>query len=82
MMDVTEEFIDRYGEPPESVTNLMRISESRLCRSCVYRERHRTRRRGAVALHPSARGSNGGKLILGCTGFEGAKLNRERSAAI
>ena len=26
LMDVTEEFIDRYGEPPESVVNLMRLA--------------------------------------------------------
>lgn len=74
MMDVTEEFIDRYGEPPESVTNLMRISEVKAYAARAFIESV-TVREGEARLRFSERARfDGGKLISAVTGFEGAKL--------
>lgn len=74
MMDVTEEFIDRYGEPPESVTNLMRISEVKAYASRAFIESV-TVREGEAKLRFSGNARlDGGRLISAVTGFEGARL--------
>ncbi len=74
MMDVTEEFIDRYGEPPESVTNLMRISEVKAYASRAFIESV-TVREGEAKLRFSEHARlDGGKLISAVSGFEGARL--------
>ena len=74
MMDVTEEFIDRYGEPPESVTNLMRISEVKAYASRAFIESV-TVREGEAKLRFSENARlDGGRLISAVTGFEGARL--------
>ena len=74
MMDVTEEFIDRYGEPPESVTNLMRISEVKAYAARAYIESV-TVREGEAKLRFSEHAQlDGGKLIAAISGMEGARL--------
>ncbi len=74
MMDVTEEFIDRYGEPPESVTNLMRISEVKAYAARSFIESV-TVREGEARLRFSQNARlDGGKLISAVSGFEGARL--------
>ncbi len=74
MMDVTEEFIDRYGEPPESVTNLMRISEVKAYASRAFIESV-TVRDGEARLRFSENARlDGGRLISAVSGFEGARL--------
>ena len=74
MMDVTEEFIDRYGEPPESVTNLMRISEVKAYASRAFIESV-TVREGEARLRFSEHATlDGGKLIAAVSGFDGARL--------
>ena len=74
LMDVTEEFIDRYGEPPESVTNLMRISEVKAYASRAFLESV-TVRDGEAKLKFSANAQlDGGKLIAAISSYEGARL--------
>ncbi|MEA4869985.1 MAG: transcription-repair coupling factor [Christensenella sp.] len=74
MMDVTEEFIDRYGEPPESVTNLMRISEVKAYAARAYIESV-TVRDGEAKLRFSEHAQlDGGRLIAAVSGMEGARL--------
>ena len=74
LMDVTEEFIDRYGEPPESVTNLMRISEVKAYASRAYLESV-TVRDGEAKLRFSEHARlDGGKLIAAISSTEGARL--------
>ena len=74
MMDVTEEFIDRYGEPPESVTNLMRISEVKAYASRAFLESV-TVRDGEARLRFSEHARlDGGKLIAAISNTEGARL--------
>ncbi|MCE5190057.1 MAG: transcription-repair coupling factor [Eubacteriales bacterium] len=73
-MDVTEEFIDRYGEPPESVTNLMRISEVKAYASRAYLESV-TVRDGEAKLKFGANAQlDGGRLIAAISSYEGARL--------
>lgn len=74
MMDVTEEFIDRYGEPPESVTNLMRISEVKAYASRAFIESVTVREGEARLRFSESARLDGGKLITAVSGFEGAKL--------
>lgn len=74
MMDVTEEFIDRYGEPPESVTNLMRISEVKAYAARAFIESVTVREGEARLRFSECARLDGGKLISAVTGFEGAKL--------
>ncbi|MEN6635067.1 MAG: transcription-repair coupling factor, partial [Clostridiaceae bacterium] len=74
MMDVTEEFIDRYGEPPESVTNLMRISEVKAYASMAFIESVTVREGEARLRFSESARLDGGKLITAVSGFEGAKL--------
>ena len=74
MMDVTEEFIDRYGEPPESVTNLMRISEVKAYASRAFIESVTVREGEARLRFSESARLDGGKLIAAVSGFEGAKL--------
>ncbi len=74
LMDVTEEFIDRYGEPPESVTNLMRISEVKAYAARAFIESV-TVREGEAKLKFSEHAQlDGGKLIVAVSGLEGARL--------
>ncbi len=74
MLDVTEEFIDRYGEPPESVTNLMRISEVKAYAARAFIESVGVREGEAkLRFSPQAR-LDGGKLIAAVSGMEGARL--------
>ncbi len=74
MMDVTEEFIDRYGEPPESVTNLMRISEVKAYASRAFIESVAVREGEAKLRFSENARLDGGRLISAVTGFEGARL--------
>ncbi|MDD4311643.1 MAG: transcription-repair coupling factor, partial [Eubacteriales bacterium] len=74
MMDVTEEFIDRYGEPPESVTNLMRISEVKAYASRAFIESVTVREGEARLRFSQGARLDGGKLISAVSGFEGARL--------
>ncbi len=74
LLDVTEEFIDRYGEPPESVINLMRISQVKAYASRAFIESV-TVREGEAKLKFSARARlDGGKLIAAVSNMEGARL--------
>ena len=74
MMDVTEEFIDRYGEPPESVTNLMRISEVKAYAARAFIESVTVREGEARLRFSQGARLDGGKLISAVSGFEGARL--------
>ncbi len=74
MMDVTEEFIDRYGEPPESVTNLMRISEVKAYAARAYIESVTVREGEAKLKFSPLAQLDGGKLIAAVSGMAGAKL--------
>jgi transcription-repair coupling factor (superfamily II helicase) len=74
LMDVTEEFIDRYGEPPESVTNLMRISEVKAYASRAYLESVTVRDGEAKLKFGENARLDGGKLIAAISSYEGARL--------
>ncbi len=74
LLDVTEEFIDRYGEPPESVMNLMRISEVKANAARAFIESV-TVREGEAKLKFSTRATlDGGKLIAAVAAMDGARL--------
>ncbi|MEA4940452.1 MAG: transcription-repair coupling factor [Christensenella sp.] len=74
LMDVTEEFIDRYGEPPESVTNLMRISEVKAYASRAFLESVTVRDGEAKLKFSDNARLDGGKLIAAISSYEGARL--------
>jgi transcription-repair coupling factor (superfamily II helicase) len=74
LMDVTEEFIDRYGEPPESVVNLMRIALVKAYASRAFIESVTVRDGIAKLKYAEGARIDGGKLIAAVSGTEGAKL--------
>ena len=74
LMDVTEEFIDRFGEPPESVTNLMRISEVKAYAARAFIESVAVRDGEAKLRFSQNARFDGGKLIAAVSAFEGARL--------
>ncbi|MEN6339225.1 MAG: transcription-repair coupling factor [Clostridiaceae bacterium] len=74
MMDVTEEFIDRYGEPPESVTNLMRISLVKAYAQRAYLESVTVRDGEARLKFAEFAPIDGGRLIAAVSNMEGARL--------
>jgi len=74
VLDVTEEFIDRYGEPPQSVTNLMRISLVKAYAARAYLESVSVRDGEAKMKFSEFAHIDGGKLIAAVSGMEGAKL--------
>ena len=82
LIDVTEELIDRYGEPPESVVNLMRISLIKAYASRAFLESV-TVRDGEAKLRfaPCAR-IDGGKLVAAVMDMEGARLIASEQPAI
>ena len=74
LMDVTEEFIDRYGEPPQSVSNLMRISEVKAYAARAFIESVSVRDGEAKLKFSEHARLDGGKLIAAVSGMEGARL--------
>lgn len=74
LMDVTEEFIDRYGEPPDSVVNLMRIALVKAYASRAFIESVTVRDENAKLKYADSAHIDGGKLIAAVSGTEGAKL--------
>lgn len=74
LMDATEEFIDRYGEPPESVTNLMRIAEVKAYAARAFIESVTVRDGEAKLRFGEHARFDGGKLIAAVAGFAGARL--------
>ncbi len=74
LLDVTEEFIDRYGEPPESVTNLMRISEVKAYAARAFIESVTVREGEAKLKFSSHAQLDGGRLIAAVSNMEGARL--------
>jgi transcription-repair coupling factor (superfamily II helicase) len=82
MLDVTEEFIDRYGEPPESVTNLIRISLVKAYAARAYLESVSVRDGEARMKFSEFAHIDGGKLIAAVSGMEGARLIASESPTI
>ncbi|NLI53353.1 MAG: transcription-repair coupling factor [Clostridiales bacterium] len=74
LLDVTEEFIDRYGEPPQSVTNLMRVSEVKAYAACAFIESVTVREGEAKLKFSEHARLDGGKLIAAVSNMEGARL--------
>ena len=74
LMDVTEEFIDRYGEPPESVTNLMHISLVKAYAQRAYLESVTVRDGEARLKFAESAPIDGGKLIAAVSNMLGARL--------
>ncbi len=73
-MDVTEELIDRYGELPEPVENLMRIALIKAYASRAFLESV-TVKDGDVSLKFAPNASiDGGALLHAVSGMEGARL--------
>ncbi len=74
ILDVTEEFIDRYGEPPQSVTNLMRISEVKAYAARAFIESVTVREGEAKLKFSEHARLDGGRLIAAVANMEGARL--------
>ena len=74
MLDVTEELIDRYGEPPTPVMNLMRVSLVKSYAARGWLESVSVRDGLAeMKFHPDA-AIDGAKLLMAVSGAEGAQL--------
>jgi transcription-repair coupling factor (superfamily II helicase) len=82
LLDVTEEFIDRYGELPESVMNLMRISEVKAYAARAFIESVTVREGEAKLKFSEHAVLDGGKLIAAVSNMEGARLIASEPPAI
>lgn len=82
LLDVTEELIDRYGEPPEPVQNLMRIALIKALAGRAYLESV-TLRDGEAALRFSEHAQiDGGRLISAISQMQGAQLTASEPPSI
>ncbi len=82
MLDVTEEFIDRYGEPPESVVNLMRIALIKAYASRAYLESVTVHDGEAKLKFAAGARIDGGRLIAAVSETEGARLIASEPPAV
>ncbi len=74
LMDATEEFIDRYGELPEAVENLMHIALIKAYAGRAYLESVSIKDGEAVLRFANDAAIDGGKLLAAMGQMQGAQL--------
>ncbi|MEG1755325.1 MAG: transcription-repair coupling factor [Clostridia bacterium] len=74
LLDVTEELIDRYGEPPEAVENLMRIALIKAYAARGFIQAVTVRDGEAVLRFDGEARIDGGRLIAAISRMQGAQL--------
>ncbi len=82
LLDVTEEFIDRYGEPPEAVQNLMRIALIKAYAGRAYLESVTLRDNEAVLRFADHAAIDGGRLLAAISQMHGAQLTATEPPSI
>ena len=74
LLDVTEELIDRYGEPPEPVQNLMRLALIKSRAGRAYLERVAVKDGEATLSFSENAAIDGGKLLSALAQMQGVQL--------